>query len=87
MLPKHAGLTPFVQVIVFSKLPSANPVRENPVCAAQCCGSGMFIADPGSEFFPSRILDKKDFRIPDPHPHKRMLSIVTQKIVSRLSEI
>jgi hypothetical protein len=34
----------------------------------QCCGSGMFIPDPGSEFFPSRI--------PDPnclHPGSRIL--------------
>ncbi len=37
MLPKHAGLTPFVQVILFSKLPSANPVRENPVRSANFC--------------------------------------------------
>jgi hypothetical protein len=25
----------------------------------QCCGSGMFILDPGSEFFPSRIRIKE----------------------------
>ncbi len=34
----------------------------------QCCGSGMFIPDPGSDFFPSRI--------PDPnclHPGSRIL--------------
>jgi hypothetical protein len=23
----------------------------------QCCGSGMFIPDPGTEFFPTRIQD------------------------------
>ncbi len=34
----------------------------------QCCGSVMFIQDPGSEFFPSRILPKN-------------LSTLTQKIV------
>jgi hypothetical protein len=36
--------------------------------AKQCCGSGMFIPDPGSDFFPSRI--------PDPnclHPGYRIL--------------
>ncbi len=27
----------------------------------QCCGSGMFIPDPGSEFFPSRIPDPNFF--------------------------
>jgi hypothetical protein len=30
-----------------------------PVKYSECCGSGMFIPDPGSECFPSRI--------PDPH--------------------
>ncbi len=38
-------------------------------CPKQCCGSGMFIPDPGSDFFPSRI------RIPDPnclHPGSRI---------------
>ncbi len=40
----------------------------------QCCGSGMFIPDPGSDFFPSRI--------PDPtcrHPESasKNLSILT----------
>ncbi len=53
----------------------------------QCCGSGMFIPDLGSEFFPSRIPDpgSKNHRIldPDSYPHR----ILTQKIVSRLSEI
>jgi hypothetical protein len=29
----------------------------------QCCGSGRFISDPGSEFFPSRI---RIFHFPDP---------------------
>jgi hypothetical protein len=28
----------------------------------QCCGSGMFIPDPGSEFFPSRIRIKEFVR-------------------------
>jgi hypothetical protein len=28
-----------------------------PFTRMQCCGSGLFIPDPGSEFFPSRILD------------------------------
>jgi hypothetical protein len=41
----------------------------------QRCGSGIFIPDPGTESFSSRI------RI---HPHQ---SILTQKIVSKLSEI
>jgi hypothetical protein len=30
----------------------------------QCCGSGMFIPDPRSDFFPSRI---RSVSIPDPH--------------------
>ncbi len=38
------------------------------------CGSRTFIPDPGSEFFPSRIRIKE-------------LRILTQKIVSKLSEI
>ncbi len=32
------------------------------VCYIQCCGSGMFIADPGSGFFP----------IPDPKKHGKV---------------
>ncbi len=41
---------------------------------------------PGSEFFHpgSRV---KKFRIPDPDPYQRILVFVTQKIVSKLSEI
>ncbi len=42
----------------------------------QCCGSGMFIPAPGSEFFPSRI----------PESHQRIYIFFTQKIVSKLSE-
>jgi hypothetical protein len=34
----------------------------------QCCGSGMFIPDPGSDFFPSRIPDQTFF-----HPGSRIL--------------
>ncbi len=53
---------------------------------AQCCGSGMFIPEPGAEFFPSRIPDpgQKDSQI-----RTRIIKykILTQKIVSRLSEI
>jgi hypothetical protein len=42
----------------------------------QCCGYGMFIRDPGSDFFPSRIPDP-NFSTPD--PHQRILSIITPK--------
>ncbi len=38
--------------------------QEKPHTAPQCCGSGKFIPDPGSECFPSRI---RIFSIPDPH--------------------
>jgi hypothetical protein len=48
----------------------------------------------GSEFFPSRIQDKKipdpeskRFRIPDPDPHQSIKVFLTQKIVAKLSEI
>jgi hypothetical protein len=37
----------------------------------QCCGSGMFILDPGSENFPSRI---RIFFIPDPGSSSKNLS-------------
>jgi hypothetical protein len=49
----------------------------------------MFIPDPESEFFPSQILDpgSKRFRIPDPDPHKRIVVFLTQKTVSKLSEM
>ncbi len=39
----------------------------------QCCGSGMFIPDLGSDFFPSRI---RTVSIPDPH---QRISILTPK--------
>jgi hypothetical protein len=42
----------------------------------QCCGSGMFIPDPGSDFFPSRI---QTFSIPDPGSSSKNLSILTPK--------
>ncbi len=38
----------------------------------QCCGSGMFIPDRGSEFFPSWIPDPGSKRFLVPHPHKWM---------------
>ncbi len=40
----------------------------------QCCGSRMFIPDPGSEFFPSRI-------------HVKKFQYFNQNVVSKLSEI
>ncbi len=40
----------------------------------QCCGSGMFIPDPGSDFFPSRI---RTVSIPDPGSASKDLSILT----------
>jgi hypothetical protein len=49
-----------------------------PLSRIQCCGSGMFIPDPGSECFPSRI---QIFSIPDPGFASNNLSILTQKLV------
>ncbi len=37
-----------------------------------CCGSGMFIPDPGAEFFPSRISDPGSERFWIPYPHQRI---------------
>jgi hypothetical protein len=46
-----------------------NALEPGIICSlAQCCGSGMFVPDPGSDFFLSRI--------PDPnclHPGSRIL--------------
>ncbi len=53
-------------------------------CFKQCCGSGMFIPDPGSEFYPSLI---RIFSIRDPGSASKNLSILNQKFVSKLSEI
>ncbi len=47
-------LRPAAQFHVLSVIPHLHQQQEK-----QCCGSGMFIPDPESEFFPSRI--------PDPH--------------------
>jgi hypothetical protein len=43
----------------------------------QCCGSGMFIPDPGSDFFSTRI---RIFSIPEPRSASKNLSILTQKM-------
>ncbi len=43
----------------------------------QCCGSRMFIPDPGSEFFPSRI----------PDPHQEFKYFNPKKWFSKVSEI
>ncbi len=42
----------------------------------QCCGSGMFIPDPGSDFFPSRIPDPNCLH---PGSSSKNLSILTPK--------
>ncbi len=51
----------------------------------QCSWSGMFIRDPGSEFFHPKSLAKK---IPDPDPDlpQRIWVILTLKTVSKLLE-
>jgi hypothetical protein len=56
------------------------------VLCMQCCGPGIFFLipgpiflHPGSDFFPSRI--------PDPRSASKNLSILTQKMVSKLLEI
>jgi hypothetical protein len=42
---------------------------------------------PVSKFFPSRILDPRSKRVPDPASASENLIILTQKNVSKLSEI
>jgi hypothetical protein len=54
---------------------STTSVRELG-CLFQCCGSGMFIPDPRSDFFPSRI---RTVSIPEPGSASKNLSISTQK--------
>jgi hypothetical protein len=55
----------------------------------QCYGSGMFIPDHGSEFFPSPIPDSGSKRFQDPGSGSasKNLSILIQNNVSKLSEI
>jgi len=55
-------------------------MAESDIFLVQCCGSGMFIPDPGSDFFPSRIQNPRSELtpswIPDPnclHPGSRIL--------------
>jgi hypothetical protein len=57
--------------------------RQYPCMIQCCCGSGMIILDPRSEFFHpgSRV---KRFRISD--PQRRIYVFLTQKIVSHLSK-
>jgi hypothetical protein len=57
------------------------------LCSWQCCGSGMFIPNPGSDFFPSRILDpgSKVDKIPDPHQRNKVF--LTQITDNKFSNI
>ncbi len=52
--------------------------------AGKRCESGMFIPEPN--FFPSRI-PEPNFPISDPGSAAKNLNIVTEKTVSKLSEI
>ncbi len=56
----------------------------------KCCGSGMFISDPESEFFPSRIPEPnffhpgpriRIFSIPDPKQRKRILVNLPESVL------
>jgi hypothetical protein len=65
------GCSSRIRMLTFypSRIPDPDPEVKK-----QCCVSGMFIPDPGSDYFPSRIPDPgselSPSRIPD--PHKRM---------------
>jgi hypothetical protein len=48
------------------------------ICKKQCYGSGMFIPDRGSDFFPSRIPDPNCLH-PDPGYASKNLSILTPR--------
>ncbi len=67
----------------FSNMKSPKEVTKQ-----QCCGSGMFIPDPGSDFFPSRIPDPNCLH---PGSSSKNLSILTpkksKKMVSKLEKI
>jgi hypothetical protein len=53
-----------------------------------CCGSGMFIPDPGSNFFhPGSWLPSQNIPDPESGQATKNLSILTQKIVSKLGDI
>jgi hypothetical protein len=47
-----------------SPAPIVSYPRNIKIYRKQCCGPGMFISDPGSDFFPSRI---RIVSIPDPN--------------------
>jgi hypothetical protein len=51
--------------------------------SAQCCGFGIFIPDPDQNFFHPGFRAKK---LLDPGSVSKNLSILTQKIVSKLLE-
>jgi hypothetical protein len=48
-------------------MPSSAICLKKKYMPVQCCGSGMFIPDPGSDFFPSQIPDPNCF-----HPGSRI---------------
>ncbi len=66
-----------------TRIPKCFPLIIFLTTYQQCCGSGMFIPDPESDFFPSRIPDP-NFSIPDPDYASKNLSILTKKKVSKL---
>ncbi len=51
---------------------------------SQCCGSGMFISDPGSQIHGQKGTGS---RIPSPDPQQRIYVFLTQIIVTKLLEI
>ncbi len=57
----------------------------DPETQKQCCGSGMFIPDPGSQFFHpgSQIQGQKDFG----SASKNLSNLNLKQIVSKISEI
>ncbi len=68
---KNQILTPNPQRQRFRSLKDRDPMK-------QCCGSGMFNPDPGSDFFPSRILDPGfEFLHPYSISTSKNLSILT----------
>ena len=78
--------TPVANLPLVSTTPAANFATSFASVVdtgGQCCGTGMFILDPGSDFFPSRIPDSgselSPSRIPDPGSASKNLNVLTQK--------
>jgi hypothetical protein len=82
-LCQRLAMDPFY--VSSTTVPTTQQMNDLKVSCNQSCGSGMFIPGPESDFF--SIPDPGSKSDADPGSASKNLSILTQRIVSKLSEI